>query len=902
MNFDAETKKEKTKLWIQYIITLIMTIGAIAGIVSFTFKSFSDLAKEDIITIGQKSVNESSEKLRNYLLKSISTVNITADLIEHMLKEGKNTEDIKDLLIHFTNNYSRQIGEAFTGFYGYFNDTYIDGVGWVPEEDYIPMERPWYIEAARAKGEIALVPAYVDSQTKSIIISICRRLADKKNVVSLDLTATNLQELLRQVQINNMGTSILLDRTGIVIAKSNDSDIGENYLSDKYWGTEKEKLARLIMASKDKPFHIEMDGKQRMVFTTTIYDNWYVSIIMNEDELFAKVHQTFERNIAISLILFLLIAFFCTANHRNQIRTLNATRAKKSFLAKMSHEIRTPINGILGMNAMIMKETDKESIREYATNIQSTGHFLLSIVSDILDVSKIEAGKMQLENTSYELFSVLNDCYNITSARTHAKNIKFFINTDPMLPSKLYGDEVRIRQIINNLLSNAVKYTEEGSISLSVSFENRPTAHIGLGLETEVMLNVVVKDTGIGIKPENLKKIFENYDRVDNKTNNYLEGTGIGLSITKQLVQMMNGSINVESELGKGSVFTLQIPQIVKSDEPMGNFSDKYKSSMILQSVGNDKLFAPGAQVLVVDDVEINLKVIQGLLKDTKINVDLVSNGKQCLQMVQQNHYDLIFLDHMMPVMDGLETFQKMKDLGDYINKDTPVIMLTANAIVGAKENYLKEGFADYLSKPIKEHDFIRMLKWYLPKNLILTSDDMDSETLTSPTKQNGSENSSTMSSKTKVHRIQTSHTIEGRQRPSTVIFKTITQPIAEPEQISDNNSKMESLEKILDVKQGLSYCINDENFYLQILAEYQTGDKSGELSSYFGSEDWQNYQIAIHALKSSSQTIGATDIAEAAKALEQACKDKRYSYIKSNHSMVIAKYKALLDMIKNCM
>lgn len=895
MNFDSDTHKQKTKLWIQYLITLVVTLGAIAAIVSFTFKSFSNLAKDDIITIGQKSVNESSEKLRNYLTMSVSTVNITADLIEHMMQGKKTTEDIKDLLVHFTNNYSRQIGEEFTGFYGYFYDTYIDGVGWVPEDDYVPTERPWYIDAIRAKGEIALVPAYVDSQTKTIIISICRRLADKKSVVSLDLTATNLQELVHDVQINNMGTSLLLDRTGLVIAKSDNTDTGENYLDSKFWGTEKEKLARLIMASKNKPFHITIDGKKRMVFTTSIYDNWYVSIVMNEDELFAKVHQTFARNITISLILFLLIAFFCTANHRNQIRTLNAQRAKKTFLAKMSHEIRTPINGILGMNSMIMKETDKESIKEYTANIQSAGHFLLSIVSDILDVSKIEAGKMQLENTSYELFSVLNDCYNITSARTHAKNIKFIINTDPMLPSKLYGDEVRIRQIINNLLSNAVKYTDEGSISLSVSYESRPAAHIGLGLETEIMLKVVVKDTGIGIKSENIKKIFENFDHIDNKSSNYLEGTGIGLSIAKQLVEMMSGTLTVESEVGKGSIFTLCIPQIVKSDEPMGNFSDKYKNSMNLQSNGNEKLFAPGAQILVVDDVEINLKVVQGLLKDTKIGIDIAPNGKQCLQMVQQKHYDLIFLDHMMPVMDGIETFHKMKDFGNYPNKETPIIMLTANAIVGAKETYLKEGFTDYLSKPIKEHEFIRMLKWYLPKNLILTNDDMDNETLTESAMHKESYSSEETPFKARLHRIQANiaESAKSEQAPSGKNFQ-------EPPSNSINNEKLERLEKILDVKQGLSYCVNDENFYFQILGDFLAEDRSSELSSYFGSEDWQNYQIAIHALKSSCITIGANDIAEAAKSLEQACKDKRYDFIKSNHSMVMAKYKSVLDMIKN--
>ena len=391
---------------------------------------------------------------------------------------------------------------------------------------------------------------------------------------------------------------------------------------------------------------------------------------------------------------------------------VRANEAKSQFLANMSHEIRTPINGILGMDSVLLKECHDENLREYAKNIQSAGQSLLSIINDILDISKIESGKMEILTIRYQLFSVLNDCYNLTKIKLQNKPVSFIMQINEKLPSWLYGDEVRIRQIINNFLSNAVKYTKEGNITFELDFEEKT--------DEQILLVITVRDTGIGIKEEDLGKLFESFTRIEEKRNRNIEGTGLGLNLTKNLVNLMGGEVFAESTYGKGSCFTAKIPQKIADAKPMGDFGKRYQQ--YLSTSDDDKLsfLAPDAKILVVDDVTMNLKVVEGLLKATKIQIDTAVSGSECLECVKTTPYQMIFLDHMMPEMDGLETLEHMKNLADNPNAQTPVIMLTANAIVGAKEEYIEAGFTDYLTKPIRETELLEMILKYLPEELII--------------------------------------------------------------------------------------------------------------------------------------------------------------------------------------
>ena len=530
---------------------------------------------------------------------------------------------------------------------------------------------------------------------------------------------------------------------------------------------------------------------------------------------------------------------------------VRANEAKSQFLANMSHEIRTPINGILGMDSVLLKECHDENLREYAKNIQSAGQSLLSIINDILDISKIESGKMEILTIRYQLFSVLNDCYNLTKIKLQNKPVSIIMQINEKLPSWLYGDEVRIRQIINNFLSNAVKYTKEGNITFELDFEEKT--------DEQILLVITVRDTGIGIKEEDLGKLFESFTRIEEKRNRNIEGTGLGLNLTKNLVNLMGGEVFAESTYGKGSCFTAKIPQKIADAKPMGDFGKRYQQ--YLSTSDDDKLsfLAPDAKILVVDDVTMNLKVVEGLLKATKIQIDTAVSGSECLECVKTTPYQMIFLDHMMPEMDGLETLEHMKNLADNPNAQTPVIMLTANAIVGAKEEYIEAGFTDYLTKPIRETELLEMILKYLPEELVC---------------ENGGQG------------------IEKSQD---------AQDMEQPEAGGEGAEPLQRLEQLegLDVKTGLTYCMNEEDFYIEMLQEFLRADKASQLKHFLAEEDWDNYRTTVHALKSTSLTIGAVHLSGEAKALEMAAKEGNMDYIRSHHDGVMDEYKELTDHLK---
>ena len=402
-----------------------------------------------------------------------------------------------------------------------------------------------------------------------------------------------------------------------------------------------------------------------------------------------------------------------------------AANAKSVFLANMSLEIRTPINAILGMDTMILRESNDKEILEYAGNIQSASQTLLSLINDILDFSKIETGKLELVKGDYALSSLINDVYHMLLGKAVEKGLSLKVDSDKNLPAKLYGDEVRIRQIIVNILNNAIKYTEKGSVTLEVGMSEQISDEVNANISDpannkrkNVIITFTITDTGIGIKQENIPHLFDSFSRFDENKNKHIEGTGLGLAITKQLTDLMNGQIQVTSEYGKGSVFKVSIPQKVVSELKIGDISEKYNNTSDKKK-NTASFTAPDAKILVVDDVKMNISVFKALLKRTKIAVDSAMSGPEALEMIKEKKYDIIFLDHMMPDMDSIETYKHMKTLEENPNKDTTVIMLTANAIMGAKEEYINIGFSDYLSKPVQAPKLEEMILKYLPEELV---------------------------------------------------------------------------------------------------------------------------------------------------------------------------------------
>lgn len=554
--------------------------------------------------------------------------------------------------------------------------------------------------------------------------------------------------------------------------------------------------------------------------------------------------------VAVGLVFLLMIAGMNTIRdvlrmEKERQEAIYSSRSKAQFLANISHEIRTPINAVLGLDEMILQETSEDNIRDYAGDIQSAGRNLLALINDLLDFSKIESGKMHITPVEYSVFSMLSDCYHMILLRAQEKGLRLCIQNRGDIPAKLYGDEVRIRQILINLLTNAVKYTKRGSVTLTI--EGKKTG------EEEFWLILSVEDTGIGIKEENREALFESFRRLDEEENRNIEGTGLGLAITQQLVEIMGGNISVESVYGKGSLFRVELPQGIIDETPVGELSAQYMESYRESSSQEKKLRVCKGKILVVDDVSMNLKVFQGLLRGCGLEIDTAESGADCLDMVEKESYHLIFLDHMMPGKDGVETLHEMKKIFSRQNRYTPVIMLTANAVMGAKEEYLSQGFEDYLSKPVRRSDLEKMIRKYLPAECF--EGDTISEKLEGKDSHDGEEGDELAGFRERFSFLQT------------------------------------------DV--GLEYCGESLEIYRGTIQAYLENNQWEKLQDYFAHQEWDNYQIQVHGLKSASLSIGATEMYQNCKIFEMAVKEGDIAYINTHHGRLMRMYKELLLRIK---
>lgn len=487
-----------------------------------------------------------------------------------------------------------------------------------------------------------------------------------------------------------------------------------------------------------------------------------------------------------------------------------ASNAKSQFLARMSHEIRTPINAVLGMNEMILRESREPDVKKYAHDIQDSANTLLNIINEILDSSKIESGKMKIVSRNYEIGSLLNDLYNMINLKAKEKGLELVFDIDSGIPSEYFGDDKRIKQIVLNLLTNAVKYTEQGKVTLKVSHKTEGESAI---------LHYSIQDTGIGIKEEDIGKLYEEFQRIDESRNRYVEGTGLGMNIARQLLKMMGSDLQIQSEYGKGSEFSFDLEQKIVSKEPLGDFRGR-----ILRSVEeNDyrmSYFAPAAKILVVDDNKMNLRVFRGLLKKTQIQVFEAESGKACLDMLKQQAFNLIFLDHMMPEMDGIETFHAIQE--NKLCEGVPVIMLTANAIVGEKEKYLNQGFDDFLTKPIIPEQLDRIIIEYLPGDLITVEDYINN---TQP---------------------------------------DVTEEVLPKQADVCTSAGMQSEEEAINFAEGIANTGSEELFYSLLGDFYLMIDmKIKKIERCISENRLKDYTIEVHALKSSTRLIGIRKLSD---------------------------------------
>lgn len=456
----------------------------------------------------------------------------------------------------------------------------------------------------------------------------------------------------------------------------------------------------------DRPFKTEKEELLKILEWVKAYGKEEVGLRelnCNNMDLLVNIQYLYHENIKRGYIVTI------SDDHlrQEQVRMMQAMSENKTrFLSNVSHEIRTPVNSVLGMNEMILRESDDPQILDYASSIDVSGRTLLSLINDILDMSRIESGKLELQPVDYSMKEMLLEIERMMKPLVNEKELGFDIKLNNQLPNRLYGDGARVKQMLVNLLTNAVKYTDTGSVTFVID---------GRAKDDNVDLVFTVIDTGRGVKQEHIPNLFTAYERVDEKKNSGIVGTGLGLSITKRFAEMMDGVIDVESEYGKGSTFTLRVRQKVQANEPIGNLHDNVTAAKTSKSIEN--FHAPTARILSVDDVALNQKVIVNLLKRNQVKTDVALSGQDCIKKLKEHSYDLVFLDHMMPEMDGVETLQIIKN--EKLAEGTPIIAMTANAVGDAKSEYLGYGFDGYLSKPVSVDLLEKTLMEYLPDEKI---------------------------------------------------------------------------------------------------------------------------------------------------------------------------------------
>jgi len=521
-----------------------------------------------------------------------------------------------------------------------------------------------------------------------------------------------------------------------------------------------------------------------------------------------------------------------------------ANNAKTSFLANVSHEIRTPINAVLGMNELILRETGEKEIKNYASEVKRAAKSLLNIINDLLDITKIEAGKLTVIPVEYSLASLINDVHTLFELKAADKGLKFDVDIKGELPSTVIGDDIRLKQVLINILNNAIKYTNSGSVTLNIHAPQ------------DGVIEFCVKDTGIGIKPEDLEKLYQPFQRIEEERNRNIEGTGLGLNITMKLLEQMGSRLDVQSVYGEGSSFSFIISQPTVDSTPI-NKSTLFSPGAFAEKQYQVSYQAPNAKILIVDDNDMNRRVIAGLLKETKMQTFEAESGEDCLKITAEQRFDVILMDHMMPEMDGIQTLKAMRARENDPCRDTPIVIVTANAIVGAKEAYLEAGFTDFLSKPIDPTKLEQMIFSLLDKSLI-----SNAPVFSAP------------------------KTIAAPIAPKTLAAFEL--PVIEGVDWSWAKLHFTAVPTLLDTVKMFMSSAKREVETLSLIFYQKKG------AAFFDS-----YRIQVHSMKTSASTIGIVPLAGMAATLENAAKNENTEIISTLHPIFVDKWLGYVSLLK---
>ena len=852
------TEKEQRRYQIGITLILVFTmIIVIAYTVNTTItRSISNMEEE---------LQEYSDKVGEWVQEQKSILDtfdsiVTADpkLLDDYDETMKYLEDIA--------RYFPMMGLVFIAnpdfAHGY---TIVANNGWVPSENYTVEERPWYIGALTSR-EFNISEPFYDVRTGEYCMTFSKVVESDKGefygVFGIHFYMNTLMDILDESH-GESGYAFLVNDSGTMIGHVN-PEYRVEYVQSHEGSVNVHSLPYDKLYSQSGMVALrDYDGKYKVCLTMEEEVSGY-RIIMVRDwwEIYGSAIQY--------TILFLVLLGGCILivnwgiskmihwqrNANEELKkaadaAIQGEQAKALFLTSMSHEIRTPINAILGMNEMILRECTDSRLLSYSGNIQSAGRTLLTLINGILDMSKIESGKMEIISTEYKTADLFLDLWNAIYLRAEDKGLAISFTLDETMPDTLYGDDVRVKQVITNLLTNAVKYTSKGGVKLNAAYEKQG--------EDMIILIISVQDTGVGIKEEDMGRLFENFQRLDEVKNRNIEGTGLGMSITSMLLKMMDGDIEVKSVYQEGSTFTVRIPQKVVSDEPIGDFESICNSQSQIGAKFDDHFEAPEANILVVDDNPLNLIVFTSFLEATKMNIVTAESGKECLELVKNELFHIIFMDHMMPEMDGVETFHEIQKMKGSPNEKTPVIALTANAISGAREYYLQEGFADYLTKPIDSAKLEQMIAAYLPEELV--------------------------------------HMSEGEAEENKAKKSMIEENKAEEsgkENAAAGESGTAKANDAADYSRYLEYGINIENgifnvggkmsLYMDIVEIFlEDKERQDQLKQFMADHNAKDYGVLVHALKGDARMLGADSLADVAYEHEKQSKAGNLAYVEEH-------------------